>query len=175
MRGHMSVGSTRGEGTRITLSVPLTVAVVDAFLVEGRTGLFAVPAGSVASVDLVERARLRPTLSGCFLAPEGGSEPAEGAGLIPVFDLDGMLGLEAAGSGHTEAAPLHEGPVPMLAYQLDGTRGALAVGKIIRRGDLVVRPLGPPLERLRKYSGVALLDDGSLALIVDLANLARSA
>ncbi|HEY3176145.1 MAG TPA: chemotaxis protein CheA [Candidatus Polarisedimenticolia bacterium] len=170
MRGHMSISSTRGTGTRISMSVPLTVAVIDAFLVECGAGLFAVPAGAVGSVELIDPVHLRSSLGGAFLPARRGPSDPDASELVPVVDLD-----EALGSAPRGASPPGASPVPVLAYQVNGTRGALAVGKIRGRGDLVVKPLGPPLERLRRYSGVALLDDGNLALILDLANLARSA
>ena len=43
--------------------------------------------------------------------------------------------------------------------------------RILGRREVVVKPLGPPLESLRRYSGAALLDDGGLVLVLDLANL----
>ena len=176
LRGHMSLQTRRGCWTRIDLRVPLTVAVIDAFLVEGKSGLFAVPAGAVASVESVHPGRISSTLSGAFLAESGAGGDKDGAAhpsLIPLLMLDEALGVAAA-AGKDGTEPLPRCPLTVLAYQVNGTRAALAVDRIRGRGDLVVRPLGQPLERLRKYSGAALLDDGSLALILDMANLGRS-
>jgi two-component system chemotaxis sensor kinase CheA len=49
------------------------------------------------------------------------------------------------------------------------------VDAILERRELVVKPLGRPLEHLREYSGAALLDDGRIALILDVPNLAEMA
>ena len=177
LRGHMSLQTRRGCWTRIDLRVPLTVAVIDAFLVEGKSGLFAVPAGAVASVESVQPGRISSTLSGAFLAepdPDSDKDGAAHTSLIPLLMLDEALGVSAAAAGRDGTEPLPRCPLTVLAYQVNGTRAALAVERILGRGDLVVRPLGQPLERLRKYSGAALLDDGSLALILDMANLGRS-
>lgn len=176
LRGHMSLQTRRGCWTRIALRMPLTVAVIDAFLVEGKAGLFAVPAGAVASVESVQPGRISSTLSGAFLAESdtgGDTDRAAHPSLIPLLMLDEALGVAAA-AGMDGTAPLSRPPLTVLSYQVNGTRAALAVDRIRGRGDLVVRPLGQPLERLRKYSGAALLDDGSLALILDMANLGRS-
>jgi len=174
LHGHITISSRRGQGTRLEMSLPLTVAVIDAFVVESGAGLFAVPAGSVASVELVESGRIRRTISGQFLAsraapnvddPSGTDEPVS---YTPLVSLDEAFGAPA--SVAQEAPQLRQ----VLAYQTNGMRGALAVDRIRERREVVVKPLGPPLERLRKYSGAALLDDGSVALILDLVNLSRS-
>jgi two-component system chemotaxis sensor kinase CheA len=95
----------------------------------------------------------------------GGGSASDEPPLLPLVDLDEAFG---AGGLATDA------PVQVLAYQANGARGALAVRRIRERREVVVKPLGPPLERLRKYSGAALLDDGSVALILDLANLSST-
>lgn len=174
LRGHMSLQSQRGSWTRIDLKVPLTVAVIDAFLVEGRSGLFAVPAGLVSSVLSVPSDRISATLSGSFLNghsfdADTRDEPDEAASqpsLIPLVSLDDAMGAAATRR--------RTGDLTVLAYQVNGARAALAVERIRCRQNLVVKPLGPPLERLRRYSGAALLDDGSLALILDMASLGRN-
>ncbi|HKY33107.1 MAG TPA: ATP-binding protein, partial [Candidatus Polarisedimenticolia bacterium] len=160
LRGHVAIRSHRGSGTRIELTLPLTVAILDAFVVESAAGLFAVPAGAVTSVQVVPRARMHKTLSGRFMAVGAeGSDPV----YAPLLILDEALQRRRPAS--------RPGELPVLHYQVRGARGGLAVDRILGRQEVVVKPLGPPLERLRKYSGAALLDDGRLALVLDLANL----
>ncbi len=171
--GHMQIRSRRGEGTRIEMALPLTVAVMDAFLVGCRAGVFAVPASCVGGVQLAEPARIRSSLSGSFLA---GQEAASSPTFIPLLTLDEVFGTLPASTpeGHAESA-LSSSPSSMvLTYQVNGARGALAVDTILGRREVVVKPLGMPLEKMRRYSGAALLDDGRVALILDLANLARA-
>jgi len=131
-----------------------------------------VPAGAVAGVELVEPGRIRRTLAGSFLASRDTGEPGTEVSYTPLVRLDEAFGTPPAAM----AASLDGGgsePVQVLAYQTNGTRGALAVDRIRERREVVVKPLGSPLERLRRYSGAALLDDGSVALILDLVNLSR--
>jgi len=163
LHGHMKISSTPGRGTRIAMVLPLSVVVIDAFLVHAGRSVFAVPARAVARVDLVDPGRIRSTLSGRFIAPD------EGAG-------DGPMRLVCLGESlGAPRASLPDGPVPVLAYQVNGNRGMLLVDRVLERRELVVRPLGPPLERLRKYSGAALLDDGRVALVLDLGNIEAAA
>ena len=149
--GRMRILSRRGEGTRVEMTVPLTVAVLDAFLVEGRAGTFAIPSAGVTGV-----------LQAGALA---GADPGENGQEIHVVSLDELLEAGAP------ARPRPEPSQPALIYRLDGSAIALLVDRIIERRQVVVKPLGSPLEHLRRYSGAALLDDGRVSLILDLANL----
>jgi chemotaxis protein histidine kinase CheA len=172
----MQIRSRRGEGTRIEMALPLTVAVMDAFLVGCRAGVFAVPASCVAGVQLAEPARIRSSLSGSFLA---GQEAASSPTFIPLLTLDEVFGtLPAPSPGGRSQSEASAPPSPttsmVLTYQVNGARGALAVDTILGRREVVVKPLGMPLEKMRRYSGAALLDDGRVALILDLANLASA-
>ena len=156
--GHMDLRTQKGTGVTILLDLPLTVAVIDAFLVEVGGTIFAVP-GSVAyrtmlaSRDLVRRSR------GGFFLDEGGT-------LLHAFRPDDALGLAPDGRELPER-------FPVLLFRTEAVHGALAVDSILERRELVVKPLGPPLEHLREYSGAALLDDGRIALILDIPNLHR--
>jgi len=162
LHGHMNIRSTPGRGTCITLVLPLSVAVIDAFLVRAGASVFAVPARSVARVDVVAASRVRSTLTGRYLVSGADDEtPA------PVSSLSESLG--------SAGGPSAEPQVSILAYQVNGTHGRLMVDRVLERRELVVRPLGPPLERLRKYSGAALLDDGGVALVLDLGNIGAAA
>lgn len=161
MRGHMSIRSRRGVGTRIELRLPLTVAILDAFLVESKAGVFAVPAACVLGVQIVERDQLRRGARAAVMCAGSGPEaPAPS----PLVDLDEAL--QAGGEPDTRPAQFQ-----VLSFHSERARGALAVDRVLGRQDVVVRPLGPPLERLRRYSGAALLDNGRLALVLDLTNL----
>jgi len=168
LHGHMNIRSTPGRGTCITLVLPLSVAVIDAFLVRAGASVFAVPARAVARVDVVDASRVRSTLTGRYLVPGAASDAdADDTAPAPVISLSESLG--SAGE------PFAEPQVSILAYQVNGTHGRLMVDRVLDRRELVVRPLGPPLERLRKYSGAALLDDGGVALVLDLGNIGAAA
>ena len=171
--GHMAISSTSGAGARVDLVLPLSVAVIDAFLVECRAGVFAVPSGCVERVEMIGAERLSATGAGHFLrcGPAPGTAagaPGTAAGadqFVPLVDLDAFLGTE-------DAAPRPSGDRrQVLHYTVDGAAAALSVHRVVQRAKLLVKPLGMPLERLRRYSGSALLDDGRVALILEVSSL----
>ncbi len=163
--GHMAISSTRGEGARIDMVLPLSVAVIDAFLVECGAGLFAVPSGCVQRVELAGAERMSSTESGRYLrCAASGPNPAQDR-FVPLVDLGDLL-------GGAQAAPLQPGAQRhVLHYTVDGSAAALAVDRVVQRRELLVKPLGMPLERLRRYSGSALLEDGRVALILEVSGL----
>jgi two-component system chemotaxis sensor kinase CheA len=158
--GHMRLRTARGAGTSVVLDLPLTVAVIDAFLVLAGGSVFAVPASVTDRTTLVAREAVRRTRSGFFLDM--------GDALVPALRPDEALGLAPQGA---EMPPRF----PALFFRGESQQGALAVDAILERRELVVKPLGRPLEHLREYSGAALLDDGRIALILDVPNLAEMA
>ncbi len=158
--GRMSLESRPGQGLTVTLDLPLTVAVIDAFLVSSGGMIFAVPSSAATRTVHATAAALRRDRSATYL-DVGGS-------LVPALRPDEALGL---GSG---ARPFPD-RFPVLMVEAAGIRSALAVEAILERRELVVKPLGSPLDHLREYSGAALLDDGRITLILDVVNLASSA
>jgi len=156
--GHMDLRSEKGAGVSITLDLPLTVAVIDAFLVEVAGSVFAVPASVAYRTRLASRASIRRARTGFYIEEEGA--------LLHAFRPDEALGLERPGGAKGDRFPI-------LLFMTETARGALAVDEILERRELVVKPLGTPLDHLREYSGAALLDDGRIALILDVPNLYR--
>ncbi len=166
LQGHMTIRSRSGRGTRIEMNLPPSLAVMDAFLVRSRDDVLAVPASSVAAVQQIRPEDIRPSHTGCYLPVDGIGEERT---FIPVVALNEILSRRDGRRETTQASlAAKKAPLSILTYDMNGTRGALAVDEIIGRLELVVKPLGPPLEQMRAYSGAALLSDGRVALVLDL-------
>ena len=58
-----------------------------------------------------------------------------------------------------------------LLYPAGGRTVALVVDEVLGRKEILVKPLRPPLDGLRAYEGAALLQDGTLALVLDPVSL----
>lgn len=145
--GQFRLRPGRGPGLSAEMRVPLGVAVVDLFLVDAGGQTFAIPVGSVREVR--------------------GAEPPVGPrGERPrrVLDLAAVLGAgPEPGPGEASSAR----NAPLLVIERPGPATALAVSRIRARAELVVRPLGDPLDAIPPWSGAALLPSGGLALVVD--------
>jgi len=62
---------------------------------------------------------------------------------------------------------------PALLYRRHDRPTGLVVDAVLGKRDVVVKPLRAPLEHLREYAGATILEDGRIALILDVQNLSR--
>ena len=181
--GRLRIRSRQGQGTTFELALPLTTAIIPAFLVVSAGRTWAVPLSSV-----------RRTLD---LAPgetdARGRLQSPGESAVEIFDLARLIGgltepgailpgnsgpVLAEGDGQTGEAETGE-PARRTALLIAADSGAgqderivgILVESIVAQQDIVVKPLGPPLDELRAYTGATVLEDGRIALILDLANL----
>ncbi len=171
LQGQMSIRSRSGRGTRIEWSLPPSVAVVDAFLVRCRDEVIALPASSVRGVSRVAREEIRSSHTGEYIA--GGGRGPE-AVFLPLVSLRRLLRVPHDAPPHGPGTD-DRAPLPVITCEVHGTRTALAVEEVLGRMEMVVKPLGVPLEQMRAYSGAALMDDGRVALVLDLAGAIESA
>ena len=153
--GRLVLEAHAGRGTRVVLSLPLTASVVQALLVRSAGQLYAVP---VAYLDRADRIG-----EGSVRRKDGKATLMTGEGAVDLFYLEEQLGIEPA--------PPQPGERSALLYPAGGRTVALVVDEVLGRKEILVKPLRPPLDGLRAYEGAALLQDGSLALVLDPVSL----
>ena len=152
--GTLEIDSTLGRGTRFTLRLPLTVAVVHLLLVSVGEEVFGLPIAKVvgaleADGELLGRSRETPMLP-------------HDQGLLPVYALEDLLGLPA---------PQHPGVRPFVVMEADAGRVALAVDRLLGQEEAVLKPLSRPLDLLPGLSGVTILGSGRPVFILDVPRL----
>ena len=148
--GRLEILSAPGRGASMRILLPMTLALIQTILVRSGGHLFAIPASAVE--------RMLPS------GEAGGA--SDGAAQSPVR-LDERLGL-------TGGEP-HPGHASALIVCPVGERPkALQVDEVLGRKDLLVKPLLRPVGLLREYSGAALLEDGSVVLVLDPAALLQA-
>ncbi|WP_164017440.1 chemotaxis protein CheA [Pyxidicoccus trucidator] len=152
--GTLEIDSEKGRGTRFTLRLPLTVAVVHLLLVEVGEEVFGLPIAKVvgateADGDLLSRSRETALL------PHGNS-------LLPVHSLDTLVGVPA---------PVRQGARPFVVMDADSGRVALAVDRLLGQEEVVLKPLSRPLDLLPGLSGVTILGSGRPVFILDVPRL----
>lgn len=152
--GSMSITSALGAGTTVVLSLPLTLAIIQALLVTVGNQVFALPISYVDEVMNPEGARLDTVDEVPVLIGRDGT-------VIPVSRLDEILGLSFHGG--KVAAEEHV----VLVHYADGAKRGLVVGGLGGRVEAVVKPLAPVFRGVRGVSGATVLGDGSVALILD--------
>jgi two-component system chemotaxis sensor kinase CheA len=153
--GRLLLESGPGAGTRVILSMPLTASVVQALLVRSAGHLYAVPVSYLHRTDRITEASVTRT--------DGKATLATVDGPVDLFYLEERLGIEGPPNGASGRSAL--------LYPAGGRTVALVVDEVLGRKEILVKPLRPPLDGLRAYEGAALLQDGTLALVLDPVSL----
>ena len=154
--GHVRLNTSPGQGTRFTLTVPVTLSITDAIL--GRVGsqVFAVPQGAVREVIEVARSDVRQVQQGELVPYRDGA--------LPIITLAKRFGLPAS-----PGRALH---VFVIGQGLGAV--GLAVDRILGQREVVVRPLSDPLIKVDGIAGATDLGDGRAVLILDAARIAAT-
>lgn len=160
MGGTLALSTARGRGATFTLRLPLTLALIDVFLVEVGAERYAVPRGAVDAA-----LEVRAT----DLIRVGTSEMIKHDGVgLPLLDLGRLFGI-----------PRGEKALGRRGYGLihtsEGRRTVFLVDRISGLREAVVRSITDPLVARPGLAGATELGDGSVTLILDLPGLVRFA
>jgi two-component system chemotaxis sensor kinase CheA len=156
--GHVELDSRLGQGTRIIIRLPLTLAIVPALIVGCRGTNFALPQINVD--EIVHPGEEHPIKS------MGGARVLELRGqLLPVVDLSELLGYPPKENAKHETF--------VVVLRLDHVSYGLIVNEIISNEEIVVKPLGRHLRSVSYYSGATILGQGEIAMILDPNSMAQ--
>ena len=157
--GIVEVDSVPGQGTRMTLRVPLTLTIIPALTVSIGAQHFAIPRSAIVEI-------VRANGESVTLHSLGGAGVATIRGKrVPEVALADVLGLESG-------IPEEERNLVVLR-PTGGDVYALAVDRIHDHEELVVKPAAPAVMATGLYAGTTLADDGSPILLFDPAGLAE--
>jgi two-component system chemotaxis sensor kinase CheA len=156
--GHVELDSRLGQGTRIIIRLPLTLAIVPALIVGCRGTNYALPQINVD--EIVHPGEEYP------LRSMGGARVLELRGqLLPVVDLSDLLGHPPRENTKQENF--------VVVLRLDHVTYGLIVNEIISNEEIVVKPLGRHLRSVAYYSGATILGQGEIAMILDPNSMAQ--
>jgi two-component system chemotaxis sensor kinase CheA len=156
--GSIELESEPVIGTKITLTLPLTRAIVTALLVQVGEGMFAIPLTSISEVNALEESLIRVIDATEVLSRRGSS-----------LELCRLRNLFGFGS---EGEPARQYVVEVMA----GTRHlGLVVDALSGQQDIIIRPLGRSLHAVRGFSGASELADERIALVLDPGALIEEA
>jgi two-component system, chemotaxis family, sensor kinase CheA len=156
--GSIELESEPVIGTKITLTLPLTRAIVTALLVQVGDGMFAIPLTSISEVNALEESMIRLLDNTEVLSRRGSS--LELCRLRRLFQLP-------------------EGSEPSRQYVVEVIAGTRRMGLVVDalsgQQDIIIRPLGRSLNAVRGFSGASELADERIALVLDPGALIEEA
>jgi two-component system chemotaxis sensor kinase CheA len=158
--GRVEIHSEAGVGTRMTVRLPLTLAILDGLSVSCGEEVFILPLNSI-----VESLRPSPeavkTVTG-----RGRVVPIRGE-YLPVVSLAEMMGIEARVSAESDGI--------LVVVETGQRRLALFVDALLGQHQVVIKSLERNFRKVSGVSGATIMGDGRVALILDAAGLARMA
>lgn len=144
-----------GQGTTVTLKLPLTLAIVQALMVEVSGETYAVPLGTVRETHVINPEEIKTVQSheAIFLRDE----------TIPLLRLDRLLECEHLLNGAE--------PFPVVITEIGPRLIALGVHALIGQQEIVINTLDKFLKRVEGFAGATILGTGKVALILDIPSL----
>lgn len=169
--GSIDLSSQKGKGSTIKLKIPLTLAIVPVLLVKCHQELFAIP-----QMRLEELVRVEPESNHQKIEYIHGSPVLRLRGnILPLVHLRKILGHEDSDLGNSVAESTAQQALTIAVLQGDQGSFGLIIDEVQDTVDIVVKPLSPLIKSLQAYSGATILGDGSVALILDVAGIAKLA
>ncbi|MFW6436221.1 MAG: chemotaxis protein CheA [Halococcoides sp.] len=150
--GSVDVASTLGEGTTVTLRLPVTMAIVKVLFVAVGEERYGIP---IKNVDEITRAQRAETINGRPVVRHDGE-------IYPVIDLYDAFGVEGE-------RPDDEGM--LVRVRESERRVALHCDAVEAQEEVVVKPLEGVLSGTPGLSGTAVLGDGNIVHIIDVVTL----
>lgn len=151
--GAVEISSRPRQGSTITVLLPLTLAIIQAMLVEVGGAIFALPMAYIEeAIDLVELSVQRVQDAEMVILR---------GHALALSRLDAVLGLSGVPTGE-EA---------VLVVRIGSKKVGLVVDRLLGQQEVVIKPISRLVGKLDHLSGAAILGDGRLALILDTVTL----
>ncbi len=151
--GSLDIESTKGKGTTIRMSLPLTVSIIKVILLYFGEEIFALPLSRVVHIkdvngSMAQKANIHNVL-------HNGKK-------VPIVSLGNLLGLASTQETEIKRAVLIETNDKVLGLGVKDTGEAM---------EAYIKPLAPPLAKIKGVSGVTILGNGRPVFLLDLATL----
>ena len=153
--GSIDIDSRQGAGTRITLKLPLTVAIIQSLLIEAGQEIYAIPISRVLKTLEVDRDNVKTSQKQSLIDFDGY--------LIPILSLRKIFRLPPL-TGQAKF-------IPVIVTEAKGKIVGLVVDKLVGQQETFIRPLGRPLNKIGGLSGTTVLGNGRTIFLLDVGNL----
>jgi two-component system chemotaxis sensor kinase CheA len=158
LRGKIDIQSVQGQGSTITLKIPLTLAIIDGINFTIGNMQYSLAIDDVVEFQKIEEQKVTQTTDSLQVINLRGE-------IIPVVKLHEFFDIE------TGVQHVWEGTT--IIVQARGKKAALLVDEVVGYKQIVIKRLPEYLEGMRAVSGCSIMGNGDVTLIIDVGSLIR--
>lgn len=153
LRGALELQSKYGQGTTLTIKLPLTLAIIDGFLVQSAGRKYVLPLSSVRECvklkwEDVEKAHGRKIIN------------IRNA-IVPYIRLRELFGFDGERQREEQ----------VVITEVDSKRLGMVVDRVIGQNQVVIKSLGEEFQNVTEFSGATILGDGKVVPVLDVARI----
>jgi two-component system, chemotaxis family, sensor kinase CheA len=163
--GTIDLQSTEGRGTKFSIKIPLTLAIVSALVVGAQGQRFAIP-----QLSIVELVGAGPNSEHKIETINTARVLRLRDRLLPLIDLSEVLGVQVSSDTSQER---RAASFVVVMQQSNQTFGVI-VDEVFDTEEIVVKPLSSAIADVKNFSGATILGDGSVIMIIDPASVFQS-
>ncbi len=156
--GHVEIDSAEGYGMKVSVRLPLTLAIMDGMSVGVGEEVYILPLNSVVESFQVKQDTVK-TVAGSGRVVEVRGE------FMPVIELERVFEVPRFDFEHVSTI--------MVVVEAEGGRVALLVDELLGQQQVVVKNLESNYRKVNDVSGATIMGDGRVALILDIGSLVR--
>jgi two-component system chemotaxis sensor kinase CheA len=160
--GTIDVKSVAGEGSSVTIKIPLTLAIVSALIVEAAGDRFAIP-----QLSVVELVRARANSEHRIERIKDTAVLRLRNKLLPLMHLKKLLKIDDGSSSDPENGFI-------VVTQVGSQTFGIVVDGVFHTEEIVVKPMSTKLRHIDMFSGNTILGDGAVIMIIDPNGIARA-
>ncbi len=152
--GDVEVVTKLGEGTKFIVRLPLTLAIIQALMVNVADEMYALPLNSVVTIEEIVPEDIKYVQTKEVINLRGT--------VIPLVRLNEVLDIEPVERDEND----DEGLIVVIVKKGDRQAG-LVIDKLLGQQEIVIKPLGKYIRVPKMISGATILGNGEVALIID--------
>jgi two-component system, chemotaxis family, sensor kinase CheA len=156
MNGSLELDSEPGQGSRVTIKLPLTVAIIQALMVEVECATFAIPLASVVEAVKVTKEEIKSVNGQAVLNLR--------ERILPLLDLGEMFHIP-----NNRA----DDECYVVVVTIGEQQFGIVVDRLRAQEEVVIKSLGEFLANVKAVAGATITGDGKVVLILDMADLVR--
>jgi len=155
LNGNISIETKKNAGTKVIISLPLTLAIIQALLVSVGGEQYAIPLSSIDETTFILPEQIKTVKNQEVMVLRGT--------VLPLLRLDRLLDIPPDNTGN--------GELFVVVVRKGERRVGLVVDQLVGQQEIVIKSLGQLLTGIRGIAGATILGNGQVSLILDVNSL----